>query len=214
MVQNVFGNDLVAIRKNKVTLMLNKPAYIGIYILELIKVLRYELHYDYTNNKYGNKSRLLFTETNCLMYEIKTEDVYKDFTNDKEMFDFNIYSTNIYSNKSKYHDNSSKLVVDKMKNETAGVAIEEFFELKPKMYSYLVDGNREHKKTKGINKSIIAIIINHNEYQDVLLNKKCLRYSINRIQSKDHRIGTYEISKIFVLAVMIKYTSRTMDAMD
>ena len=214
MVQNVFGNDLVAIRKNKVTLMLNKPAYIGIYILELIKVLRYELHYDYTNNKYGNKSRLLFTETNCLMYEIKTEDVYKDFTNDKEMFDFNIYSTNMYSNKSKYHDNSSKLVVDKMKNETAGVAIEEFFELKPKMYSYLVDGNREHKKTKGINKSIIAIIINHNEYQDVLLNKKCLRYSINRIQSKDHRIGTYEISKFFVLAVMIKYTSRTMDAMD
>ena len=214
MVQNVFGNDLVAIRKNKVTLMLNKPAYIGIYILELIKVLRYELHYDYTNNKYGNKSRLLFTETNCLMYEIKTEDVYKDFTNDKEMFDFNIYSTNIYSNKSKYHDNSSKLVVDKMKNETAGVAIEEFFEWKPKMYSYLVDGNREHKKTKGINKSIIAIIINHNEYQDVLLNKKCLRYSINRIQSKDHRIGTYEISKFFVLAVMIKYTSRTMDAMD
>ena len=98
MVQNVFGNDLVAIRKNKVTLMLNKPAYIGIYILELIKVLRYELHYDYTNNKYGNKSRLLFTETNCLMYEIKTEDVYKDFTNDKEMFhlsqNFMIIQTN------------------------------------------------------------------------------------------------------------------------
>ena len=214
MVQNVFDNDLVAIRKNKVTLMLNKPADIGICILELIKALRYVLHYDYTNNKYGNKSRLLFTETNCLVYEIKTENVYKYFTNDKEMFDFNIYSTNIYSNKSKYHDNSNKLVVDKMKDETAGVAIEEFFELKPKMYSYLVDGNREHKKTKGINKSIVAMILNHNEYQDVLLNKKCLRYSRNRIQSKDHRIGTYDISKLFFLAVMIKYTSRTMDAMD
>ena len=148
MSQNVFDNDLVAIRKNKVTTMLNKPAYIGICILELIKVLRYELHYDYANNKYGNKSRLLFTETNCLMYEIKTEDVYKDFTNDKDMSDFNIYST-IYSNKSKYHDNSSKLVVDKMKDETAGVAIEEFFQLKPKMYSYLVDGYREHKKQRA-----------------------------------------------------------------
>ena len=213
MSQNVFDNDLVAIRKNKVTTMLNKPAYIGICILELIKVLRYELHYDYTNNKYGNKSRPLFTETNCLMYEIKTEDVYKDFTNDKDMSDFNIYST-IYSNKSKYYDNSSKLVVDKMKDETAGVAIEEFFELKPKMYSYLVDGNREDKKTKGINKSIVAMIISPNEYQDVLLSKKCLRYSRNRIQSKDHRIRTYEISKFFFLAVMIKYTSRTMDAMD
>ena len=36
----------------------------------------------------------------------------------------------------------------------------------------------------------------HNEYKDVLLNNKCIRHSINRIQSKDHRKGTYEISKI------------------
>ena len=35
----------------------------------------------------------------------------------------------------------------------------------------------------------------HNEYKDVLLNKKCLRHSINWIQSKEHRIVTYEINK-------------------
>ena len=53
----------------------------------------------------------------------------------------------------------------------------------------------EHKKENSINKNIVAII-SHNEYKDVLLNKKCLRHSINRIQSKDHRIRTYEINKI------------------
>ena len=53
------------------------------------------------------------------MYKIKTEDVYEDFSNDKEMFDFSNYST-----KSKHYDNLNKLVVGKMKNETAGVAIE------------------------------------------------------------------------------------------
>ena len=94
----------------------------------------YEFHYDYIKNKYGNNSRLLFTDTDSLVYEIKTEDVYKDFSNDKEMFDFSNYST-----KSKYYDNSNKLVVDKMKDETAGAAIEEFVGLKPKMYLYLVD---------------------------------------------------------------------------
>ena len=52
-------NDLVVIRKNKVTLRLNKPAYTGIYILELGKILRYEFYYDYIKNKYGNNSRLL-----------------------------------------------------------------------------------------------------------------------------------------------------------
>ena len=72
-------------------------------------------------------SRLLFTDTDSLVYEIKTEDVYEDFINNKEMFNFSNYSTN-----SKYYENSHKLVVGKMKDETAGVSIEEFVGLMPK----------------------------------------------------------------------------------
>ena len=82
-----------------------------------------------------------------------------------------------------------------MKDETAGVATEEFVGLKPKIYPYLLDHNSEHKKTKSVNKNVAATIT-HNEYKDVLLKKKCLRHSMNMIQSKDHRIGTYEINKI------------------
>ena len=104
------------------------------------------------------------------------------------MFDFSNYST-----KSKYYDNSNKSVVGKMKDETAGVATEEFVRLKSKMYSYLVNDNSDHKKTKGVNRNFLATIT-HNEYKDVLLNKKCLRHSMNRIQSKDHKIGAYEIN--------------------
>ena len=88
MSYKIFENDLVTIRKYKVTLTLNNPAYIGMCILELSKVLMYELHYDYIKNKYGNNSKLLFRDTDSLMDEIKTEDVYKEFSSDKEMFDF------------------------------------------------------------------------------------------------------------------------------
>ena len=63
------------------------------------------------------------------MCEIKTEDVYEDFSNGKQMFDFISHST-----KSKHYDNSNKLLVGKMKDETAGVAVEEFVGLKPKTY--------------------------------------------------------------------------------
>ena len=63
MSHKIFDNDLVAIRKNIVTLTLNKPAYIGMCILESSKVLMYEFHCDYIKNNYGNNSRLLFTET-------------------------------------------------------------------------------------------------------------------------------------------------------
>ena len=93
MSHKIFDNDLVSIRKNKVTLMLNKPAYIGICILELSKVLMFEFHYDYIKNKYDNNSTLLLIDTDSLMYGIKTEDIYKDFSNDTEIFDFSNYST-------------------------------------------------------------------------------------------------------------------------
>ena len=101
------------------TLTLNKPAYIGMWLLELSEVLMYKFHFDYIKNKYGNSWRLLFIDTNSLIYEIKTEDIYEDFSNDKEMFDFSSYST-----KSKYYDHSNKLVVGKMKDETACVVTE------------------------------------------------------------------------------------------
>ena len=57
-------------------------------IFDLIKVLICKFHYDYIKNKCGNKSRLLFTDTDSLMHKIKTEDVYQDFSKDKEMFSF------------------------------------------------------------------------------------------------------------------------------
>ena len=79
----IFDNDFVAIRKNKVTITLKKPAYIEMCILELSKVSMYELHYGYIKNKYGNNSRLLFTDTDGWIYETKMEDVYEDFSIDK-----------------------------------------------------------------------------------------------------------------------------------
>ena len=88
----IFDNDLVTMCKSKVTLKLSKPGYVEICILGLSKVLMCEFHYDYIENKYGNKSRLLFTDTDSLMYKIKTEDFYEDFSKDEEMLDFSNYS--------------------------------------------------------------------------------------------------------------------------
>ena len=149
-------------------------------ILELSKVLMYRFHYDYIKKKYDSKSKLLITNTESLMYELKTEDIYEDFSGNKEMFDFSNYST-----KSKYYskNNSNKLVIGKMKDETRGIAIEEIVWLKPKIYSFLVD-NSEHKKALNVNKHVVATI-SHNVYKDVLLNNECIRHSMNRIQSKD-----------------------------
>ena len=103
-----------------------------------------------TLNKYGNNSRLIFSDTNSLTYEIKTENVYQNFSKDEEMFDLSKDST-----KPKYYHDSNKLLVGKIKGETAGVAIKEFVGLKPKMSSISVDDSSKHKKAKGANKVIM-----------------------------------------------------------
>ena len=82
------------------------------------------------------------------------------------------------------------------------------------MFSFLVDDNNEYIKAKGINKNAVLTIL-HNKYNDALLNNKFLRYSTNRIKSKDHKIVTYETKKKIVsLALMTNYISKTMDTMD
>ena len=99
MPHKIFDNDLASKHKNKVTVTLKKFPDSGMCIFKLSKVLMYEFYYNYIKHKYGNNSRLLFTDTDkivsnlCLIYEIETEDVYEDFINDKEMFDFRNFST-------------------------------------------------------------------------------------------------------------------------
>ena len=63
-----------------------------------------------------------------------------------------MFDSSNYLSKSKYYDNSNKLVIEKIKNYTGSVTIEKFVELKPKMYSFVVD-NSEHKRAKGVNRN-------------------------------------------------------------
>ena len=115
-------------------------------ILDLNKVLMYELHYNYIKNKYGISSRLFFTDTNRLMYQIKIEDVYEDFRKNKEIIEFCNHSVNVIIQQNIIL--IQKSVVGKMKDGTGGVAIKEFVALKPKMYSFLVDHSIEQKRLR------------------------------------------------------------------
>ena len=84
MSQKKKENDLVAIQRRKVILTLNKTVYVGMCILYLSKVFLYEFYHDYIKNRYVNNSRLLFVDTDYLMYENKTGDIYEDFRKGKK----------------------------------------------------------------------------------------------------------------------------------
>jgi len=180
----------VAVNTKKEKLLLNKPSYVGMSILDLSKIHVYDFHYNYLRKKYPD-SQLLFTDTDSLFYHIKSEkDIYEEFWVDKNLFD-----NSDYPKSSKYFFNDNKKVIGKFKDEAAGKPILEFVGLKSKMYSYLIV-DEEHKKAKGVKKNVIKKEIKHNDYKDVLFNKKTMHHQMNTIRSDYHQINSYQINKI------------------
>ena len=101
----------MAVHKIKETLTLNRPTYVGMCILDLSKTLMYDFQYNYIKKKYNDKTKLLFTDTDSLTYEVEPEDVYKDFWSVKDKFDNSEYPEN-----SPYFHKSNKNVIGKFRS--------------------------------------------------------------------------------------------------
>ena len=141
-------------------------------------------------------AELLFTDTDSLTYEIKSENVYEEFFKWKDLFDFSNYSKD-----SKFFDETNKKVIGKMKDEIGGVIVNEFVGLKSKMYSIKKIDGKEYNTGKRVN-----IATKFNKFKDVLFNKEIIRHKMRRIQSKKHKFGTYEIAKISLSCLTRKGT--------
>ena len=146
----IFKEDFAAIQMKKTSLTMVKPVYLGMSILDLRKTIMYDFHYKYIKPKYGDKAKLLFTDTDSLMYEIETEDFYKDISEDvKDRFDTSDYPVN---HPSGIPTGCNKKVLGMFKDEAAGKCIEEFVGLRAKLYSFKMCEGKESKKCKGVKK--------------------------------------------------------------
>ena len=91
----IFSENLVSVHMKKTSLTMDKPVYLGMCILDLSKTIMYDFYYNYLKQKYGDKVKLLFSDTDSLMCEIQTEDFYKDISGDvKDRFDTSDYPEN------------------------------------------------------------------------------------------------------------------------
>ena len=187
----IFNKNLIAVHKIKETLSLNRPAYIGMCILDLSKTLMYDFHYNYIKSKYGKKAKLLFTDTDSLTYEIEANDVYKDFFKDKDKFD-----NSDYPEYSPFFYKKNKKVIGKFKDEAAGIPIIEFVGLRSKMYSYMKENQKGGKTAKGIKKNVIKNNIMHDDYKETLFNNKQMYHKMKTIRSENHQLGSYELNKV------------------
>ena len=128
----------------------------------------------------------LLTQTALLL---KSEDVYEKIVKLKHLFNFSSYPKD-----SKFFNTTNKKVIGKMKDKSEGKIIGEFVGLKSNMYSMKNIDGKESNTAKRVN-----IATEFNEFKDSLFNKKIIRHKMRRIQSKKHKMGTYEIKQNIII---------------
>lgn len=192
----IYDEHLAAIKMKKKSVILNKPIYCGMAILDLSKLHMYQFHYDYIKPKYGDKAKLLMTDTDSLMYHIETEDFYMDMKNDSDEYDMSNFKCDLTKS---FKDNTNKKVVGKYKDEGDGQVWSEFVGLRPKMYSATLHTGKEKKVGKGIKRCYLQNDITHADYlkcieSDDIRDQRQLA-SFQCIRSKKHNLSSYEITK-------------------
>ena len=196
--RKIFNEKLVSVHMKKTSLTMNKPVYLGMCILDLSKTLMFDFHYKYIKPKYGNKAKLLFTDTDSFLYEIETEDFYKDIAGDvQDRFDTSNYPE---GHPSGIPTRINKKVLGMFKDEAAGENIKEFVGLRAKLYSYKMEEGEENKKCKGIKKAVVAKSIRHENYKTCLQTGKEQLRRQTIIRSYEHNLYLEEVNKIALSA--------------
>ena len=179
----IFDKNYAAIHEIQPFLTLNKPVYVVFTVLELSKWLMYDFHFNFIKKHFD--AELLFTDTDHLTYEVKSEDFYEEVFKHKHLFDFRNYPED-----SKFFDETNKKVICKMKDAFEGKIVDEFVGLKSKMHSMKSIDRKESNTAKGVN-----IEIEFNEFKDTLFNEKEIRHKMGRIQVKKHKMEKGEINR-------------------
>ena len=190
----IFDKNLIAVHMKKTEVYFDKPVYVGQAILDLSKTLMFDFHYNYIRKKYKNKAELLFTDTDSLMYHIHTDDFYKDISRDiKKKFDTSDYPPN---HESGILTGVNKKVIGMFKDEVAGKQITCFVGLRPKLYSFRIEEDKEVRKCKGIKKNIVKKKLDFDDYIQCLFTGRKEMRKIKIIRSEKHDIYSKEVNKI------------------
>ena len=156
--------NLFAIEQRKTQILMNKPVYLGISILELSKIVVDEFQYDYVKSKHGEKAKFCYMDTDISILYIKTGYLYKDIAEDVEAR-FNTLNYELYRPLPK---GKNKKVIGSMKDELGRIIMKKFAGLRAKAYSYLVDDDSEDKKAKDTKKCVIKRKIKFDNYKNCL----------------------------------------------
>ncbi|XP_067205398.1 uncharacterized protein [Linepithema humile] len=150
--RSVFSENLIAVELRKLEVKFDKPIYVGMCIFDISKICLYKFHYEYMASLYRDNCKIMYTDTDSLIYFLQCENVYHDMKRDLSKFDTSDYSEdNVYGIR-----RANKKIPGLMKDENNGAIMTEFVGLRVKMYALRVTYQKGTKKVKGVKKSVVA----------------------------------------------------------
>lgn len=186
----IFSENFAAVQLSPEKVILDRPIYIGFAVLEHAKQHLYKFHYDFIKRKYNDNAQLCYTDTDSLLYLIKTHDFYQDISKHLSQFD-----TSNFSSDNPYHiPRVHAKIPGLFKDEMGGEVISEFIGLRAKLY-YINCVKTQIKKAKGTNKSVTKRLALSN-YKQALLQNKIKKCKMNNIRSIHHVLYSQETSKV------------------
>ena len=189
--RKIFSENLVAVHMGKSEVIYNKPIYLGATILDESKIIMYEHHYNFFKPHYGDNCKLLFTDTDSLCYEIKTDDFYADI---KPYLEERFDTSNI-PEEHVLPSGINKKVLGMLKDETQANEIIEFCGLRAKCYSFKTEKYGD-VKCKGISKKVIKKSITIDDLKSVNFTGIPQYRNMSTIRSKDHELYTQRMRKV------------------
>lgn len=187
----IINRHLAGVELRYPVVKLNKPFSIGMSILDLSKLFMYDFHYNVIKRVFGSRVCLLYTDTDSLLYEIQSEDVYAELSHIKDYFDFSNYPLDHF-----LYSEENKRIPGAFKDECASRPIAEFVGLRSKMYSFKVCDQEETKVAKGVKKSIIKKDLKFESYVECLNQNVSLEHSFKNIRSASHSVFTWDQRKV------------------
>ena len=199
-----FSKHLFAMEMGKTKIKMNKLVYLGQAILYLSKKLMYEFHYSYVSPKHASKVKLWYIDTDSFVYEIETEDIYRDTAKVVETrFDTSRYSKD---ENRPLPIRKNKKVISLIKDKLRGKIMTEFIALRAKMYAYRkidpLTAQYEHfvacdeKRCKGTKKSVVSEGLTFDDYKTCLSDGKTIYRGQMLFENEKHEVYTVNKHKI------------------
>ena len=186
-----FSSCVVGVERRKFRVKLNKPIYVGAKVLEISKLLMYDIWYNSIVPQFGDRAKLLATDTDSFVIQFRTPNLIADLIPIRNRFDFFNYpqSHPLFST-------CNERVPGFMKDEYPNSVIREWVGLRPKCYAFKCDDLSVVKRAKGVKKDVVKRQVHFDDYLHVWREEGAVLYRTQRmIRSTNQTLYTVEQTK-------------------